>query len=82
MKNLFWSLCLVAGLSFPALNNLAYAADDTAGAGEIKEVCHPKKDKAGNEVKGKDGKVIQECKKIKVRKKLEGTEIPPATPKK
>ena len=75
MKNLFWSLCLVAGLSFPVLN---YAADDTAGKGEMKEVCHPKKDKAGKEVKGKDGKPVQECKKIKVRKKLEGTDVPPA----
>lgn len=57
----------------------SYAAEqktDTAGKGEIKEVCHPKKDKAGKEVKDKSGKVIQECKKIKVRKKLEGTEVP------
>lgn len=57
----------------------SYAAEqktDTAGKGEIKEVCHPKKDKAGKEVKDKSGKVVQECKKIKVRKKLEGTEVP------
>lgn len=80
MKNLLWSLCLVVGLAFPALNT--HAADDTAGKGEIKEVCHPKKDKAGKEIKDKNGKVIQECKKIKVRKKLEGTEIPPAGAKK
>jgi hypothetical protein len=26
----------------------------------------------------KDGKAVQECKKIKVHKKLEGTEVPPA----
>jgi hypothetical protein len=26
----------------------------------------------------KDGKPVQECKKIKVHKKLEGTEVPPA----
>jgi hypothetical protein len=25
---------------------------------------------------GKDGKPVQECKKIKVHKKLEGTEVP------
>lgn len=54
----------------------SWAAEDTPGKGEVKEVCHPKKDKAGKEVKGKDGKVVQECKKIRVRKKLEGTEIP------
>jgi hypothetical protein len=46
--------------------------------GEIKEVCKDKVDKAGKPVTGKDGKVVQECKKIKVHKKLEGTEIPPA----
>ena len=69
-------MCIVAGFAFPAYN--AYAADDTAGKGEMKEVCHPKKDKAGKEVVGKDGKPVQECKKVKVRKKLEGTEIPPA----
>jgi len=42
----------------------------------MKEVCHDKKDKAGKVVNGKDGKPVQECKKIKVHKKLEGTEIP------
>lgn len=59
-----------------------FAADDTAGKGEMKRVCHPKKDKDGKEVKGKDGKVVEECKDVKVRKKLEATEIPPAPPKK
>jgi hypothetical protein len=45
---------------------------------EVKEVCHDKVGKDGKPVTGKDGKVVQECKKIKVHKKLEGTEIPPA----
>jgi hypothetical protein len=44
---------------------------------EKKEVCHDKVDKAGKPVM-KDGKAVQECKVIKVHKKLEGTEIPPA----
>ena len=45
--------------------------------GEIKEVCHAKVDKAGKPViDKKTGKQAQECKKIKVHKKLEGTEIP------
>jgi hypothetical protein len=44
---------------------------------EIKEVCHDKVGKDGKPVM-KDGKAVQECKKIKVHKKLEGTEIPPA----
>ena len=44
----------------------------------MKEVCKDKVDKAGKPVNGKDGKTVQECKKIKVHKKLEGTEVPPA----
>ncbi len=44
--------------------------------GETKEVCHDKVDKAGKPVNGKDGKPVQECKKIKVHKKLEGTKVP------
>ena len=38
--------------------------------GEMKEVCKDKIDKAG--------KPVQECKEMKVHKKLEGTEVPPA----
>jgi len=45
-------------------------------AAEVKEVCHDKVDKAGKPVTGKDGKVVQDCKKIKIHKKLEGTEVP------
>jgi len=41
----------------------------------VKEVCKDKMDKAGKPVM-KDGKAVQECKKIKVHKKYEGTEIP------
>ena len=44
---------------------------------QLKEVCHDKVGKDGKPVM-KDGKAVQECKKIKVHKKLEGTEIPPA----
>lgn len=45
--------------------------------GEIKEVCHDKVDKAGKPVMDKKtGKPAQQCKKIKVHKKLEGTEVP------
>jgi hypothetical protein len=66
MKNLL-TLLLAGSMSFAV-----YAA------AEVKEVCHDKVDKAGKPVTGKDGKVVQECKKIKVHKKLEGTEVPPA----
>ena len=60
-----YSVCLVATTS------IAYAG------GEIKEVCHDKVDKAGKPVMDKKtGKPAQDCKKIKVHKKLEGTEVP------
>ena len=55
---------------------IAFAGTAFAG-GELKEVCHPKVDKAGKPVMGKDGKPAQDCKTIKVHKKFEGTEIPP-----
>ena len=52
------------------------AATPVFAAAEIKEVCKDKVDKSGNPVKDKAGKVKQECKKIKVHKKLEGTKVP------
>lgn len=51
------------------MSSVAYAG------GEMKEVCKDKLDKAGKPVM-KDGKAVQACKKIKVHKKLEGTEVP------
>jgi hypothetical protein len=73
MKKLLASLYLVGiySVCLVATTNMAYAE------AEVKEVCHDKVDKAGKPVNGKDGKPVQECKKIKVHKKLEGTEIPP-----
>ena len=44
--------------------------------GEMKEVCQDKKDSKGNVVKKADGTVVQECKKIKVHKKVEGEPVP------
>ena len=78
MKKIFSVLCVTLGLLLPVYTHNSFAAEDTAGKGEMKKVCHPKKDKDGKEIKGKDGKVIEECKEIRVRKKLEATEIPPA----
>lgn len=58
---------LLAGVMF----STAYAG------GEIKEVCHDKVDKTGKPVMDKKtGKQVQDCKKIKVHKKLEGTTVP------
>jgi len=73
MKKLLAIAYLAATYSicFVATNNLAYAE------AEKKEVCHDKMDKAGKPVMDKKtGKAAQECKTIKVHKKLEGTEVP------
>ena len=49
----------------------------------VKEVCHPKVDKAGKPVMDKKTKEqAQDCKKIKTHKKLEGTAVPEKAPKK
>lgn len=56
-------------LLLSAIVSTAYAG------GEMKEVCHDKMDKAGKPVM-KNGQPVQECKKIKVHKKLEGTAVP------
>lgn len=51
-----------------------YAADDKK---ETKTVCVDVKDKDGNVVKDAKGNPKQNCKEMKVHKKLEGTEVPP-----
>jgi hypothetical protein len=70
MKNLACKLLLPLLVSFTVAFSTAYAETQT------KEVCHDKVSKDGKTVTGKDGKVVQDCKKIKVHKKLEGTEVP------
>jgi hypothetical protein len=52
-------------------------ATSTFAAGEMKEVCTPKVDKAGKAVMDKKtGKQAEDCKMIKVHKKVEGTKVP------
>ena len=72
MKNKLYSLLpIVLGISLLFLANLSHAA------AEIKEVCKDRKDKAGKVVVDKKtNKPAQDCKKIKVHKKLEGTKVP------
>ena len=72
MKTRLYSLMPIAlGISMLFLANLSHAA------AEIKEVCKDRKDKAGKVVMDKKtNKPAQDCKKIKVHKKLEGTKVP------
>lgn len=44
---------------------------------ELKKVCHDKLDKKGQVVKDKNGNPVQDCKTIKVHKKLENAEVVP-----
>ena len=61
---------------FLAIVSITLSSAAFAG-GEVKEVCRDKVDKAGKPVLDKKtNKPIQDCKKIKVHKKLEGTEVP------
>lgn len=63
-------IIFVAGLAL-TLSNPVFAG------GEIKEVCKDKLDKAGKVVVDKKtNKSAQDCKKIRVHKKLEGTPVP------
>lgn len=48
----------------------------TAFAAEAQKVCIDKISKDGKIVVGKDGKPAQDCKMMKVHKKLEGTPVP------
>lgn len=45
-------------------------------AAETKKVCVDKMTNDGKVVKDKAGKPVQECKEMKVHKKLEGTKVP------
>jgi hypothetical protein len=63
-------IIFVAGLAL-TLSNPVFAG------GEMKEVCTPKVDKAGKPVTDKKtGKQAEDCKKIKVHKKVEGEAVP------
>ena len=72
MKNKLYSLLPIAlGIGLLFLANMTHAE------GTVKEVCKDKKDKAGQViVDKKTKKPVQECKKIRVHKKLEGTAVP------
>jgi hypothetical protein len=68
MKTIILSVALAIG---------SFAATPVFAAAEIKEVCKDRKDKAGKiVVDKKTNKPAQDCKKIKIHKKLEGTKVP------
>lgn len=68
MIKLIVSILFVFGLGIGTTN--------LAAEPETKQVCVDKIGSDGKPVLGKDGKPQQECKTIKVHKKLEGTKVP------
>ena len=74
MKKLITSTMVAMSLAF---GTAACAKEEEKKAPEVKKVCVDKVTKDGKPVMGKDGKQVQECKQIKVHKKLEGTKVPP-----
>lgn len=64
------SIILALGLVFAVVPAVQ------AESKETKKVCVNVKDKAGKPVKDAKGNVKQNCKQMKVHKKLEGTKVP------
>ena len=60
---------IITLIALTLVTSLAFAA-------ETQKVCVDKITKDGKPVMGKDGKPQQECKEMKVHKKLEGTKVP------
>jgi len=54
----------------------------TSIAADTKTVCKEVKRKDGQVMRDKAVKPVQECKKIKVHKKVDGTRVPEKSPKK
>lgn len=74
--NILGPLIVCLALITPLYSVASDNSSETKKSPTIKEICKVKKDKSGKELLDKTGKTIQECKKIKVHKKLEGKEIP------
>jgi hypothetical protein len=68
MKQAFWALSVVASVVLLSINHPVRA--------ETTQVCVDVKDKAGEPVKDKAGKVKQNCRTMKKHQKLEGTKVP------
>ena len=68
LKNLLLGFCLVLCIATLTHNQPVWA--------EMKQVCVDVRDRAGQPVKDKSGKVKQTCKTMKQHKKLEGTKVP------
>ena len=68
IKHLLVGFCLILCIATLTHNQPVWA--------ETKQVCVDVRDKAGEPVKDKSGKVKQTCKTMKKHEKLEGTKVP------
>lgn len=59
-----------------AISALGFVSEVSAAEGETKKVCVDVKDKDGKVVKDAKGNPKQNCKEMKVHKKLDGTPVP------
>jgi hypothetical protein len=70
MKKILFIALVVGSIPLLSYHGVSFSA-------EVKRVCVDKVTNDGKKVMDKDGKPVQDCKEIKVHKKLEGTEVPP-----
>jgi hypothetical protein len=68
LKNLLLGFCLILCIATVTQHQPVWA--------EMKQVCVDVKDRAGQPVKDKSGKVKQTCRTMKKHEKLEGTKVP------
>jgi hypothetical protein len=71
------SLAIAALSILLAVSPMIYSKEPVNMDPQMKTICRDRIGKDGKAVIGKDGKVIQDCKTIKVRPKLDGTTVPP-----
>lgn len=70
MKKILFIALVIGSIPLLSYHGVSFSA-------EVKRVCVDKVTNDGKKVLDKDGKPVQDCKEIKVHKKLEGTEVPP-----
>jgi hypothetical protein len=70
MKKILFIALVIGSIPLLSYHGVSFSA-------EVKRVCVDKVTNDGKKVMDKDGKPVQDCKEIKVHKKLEGTEVPP-----
>jgi hypothetical protein len=69
MKKILFIALVVGAIPLLNYHGVSFAA-------EVKRVCVNKITNDGKPVLDREGKPVQDCKEIKVHKKLEGTEVP------